>query len=86
MLYCRGEGRAEPGTFVFVLAGWVAGRIAGHAPLIYGMGVALLLLIFGVMTMLTIPHPVWVWLAGIAAFLGCGYMGARLAARARPAA
>jgi hypothetical protein len=78
------------GAFVLVIAGWAAGalagawsagRIAGRSPLVHGLVVAVLLLTFGVINMLLIPHPLWVWLVGIVAFLGCGYAGARLATR-----
>ena len=81
------------GAFVLVVAGWAAGalagawsagRLVGRSSLVHGMVVAVLLFIFGVINMLLIPHPVW--LAGIVGFLGCGYVGARLAARPAPTA
>ncbi len=66
------------GSFV---GAWLAGRIAGRGPLLHGMIVTVLLLIAGVINMLLIPHPVWVWGLGIAGFILCGYAGARLAAK-----
>jgi hypothetical protein len=78
------------GAFGFVVAGWAAGslggawvaaRLAARAPLVHGMVVAVLLLIGGVINMLLIPHPLWVWAGGIAAFLGGSYVGARCPAR-----
>ena len=32
----------------------------------------------GVLTMLTIPHPLWMWVGGIILPLACSYLGARL--------
>lgn len=60
---------------------WLAARIAGRAPFVHGMIVAVLLLIAGVMNMMLVPHPIWVWILGVAAFLGFGYLGSRLAER-----
>ena len=78
------------GAFLFVLAAWaigsfagswVAARLAGRARLGHGLVVGALFLLAGVLTMLSIPHPWWMWVGGILALGGCSYLGARLAVR-----
>jgi hypothetical protein len=64
---------------------WLAGRLAGRAPLVHGLTVAVLLLAAGIVNLLSLPHPIWMWVAGIAAFTGLGILGARLAAKGQPA-
>ena len=59
--------------------GW-RGRIAGRNPLVHGLVVTVILMITGIANMIMLPHPIWVWALGVLAFLGCGYLGARLAA------
>ena len=76
------------GAFLFVLAAWaigaftgswVAARLAGRARLGHGLAVGALFLLAGVLNMLMIPHPWWMWVGGIVALAGCSYLGARLA-------
>ncbi len=68
------------GSFV---GAWLAGRIAGRAPLVHGLVVTVALLITGIANMIMLAHPLWIWPLGILAFLGCGYLGARLSARTK---
>jgi hypothetical protein len=88
-------GQIPLGAFAVIITGWgvgsfigawLAGRIAGRGPLLHGMIVTVLLLIAGVTNLLLIPHPIWVWALGIAAFILGGYAGARLAAGRKPQA
>jgi hypothetical protein len=81
--------RLPIGAFLFVLAAWAVGPFAGayvaarlvrRARMAHGLIVGALFLIAGVLNMLMIPHPIWMWVAGIAIFIGCSYLGARLAA------
>jgi len=81
------------GAFVFIIAGWgvgtfagawLAGRIATRDKSAHGLVVTVLLTLGGLFTLLTIPHPMWVWGLGLAALVGGGYAGSRLAARAVP--
>lgn len=75
------------GAFLFVLVAWavgsfagswVAARLATRARLGHGLAVGALFLLAGVLTMLSIPHPWWMWVGGILALAGCSYLGARL--------
>ena len=51
--------------FVGALAGaWTANRIAGRG--LAGWIVALLVIAAGIVTMIMIPHPAWMWAGGIA--------------------
>lgn len=77
------------GAFLFVLAAWaigsfagswVAARLATRARVVHGLIVGALFLLAGVLNMLMIPHPWWMWVGGILALAGCSYLGARQAA------
>lgn len=74
------------GAFLLVLAAWaiggswVAARLATRARLAHGLVVGALFLLAGIMTMLTIPHPWWIWVGRILGLGGCSDLGARLAA------
>lgn len=77
------------GAFVMVLLGWalgtfagawVAARVAKRSPVGHGLAVGVLFLAAGVANMLSLPHPVWFWIAGVLLFLPAGYSGGRLAA------
>jgi hypothetical protein len=77
-------------ALLLVLVGWalgtfagayVAGRLARRVPIAHGLVVGVLFLAAGVANMLMLPHPIWMWMAGVAAFLAGGYGGGRLAAR-----
>jgi hypothetical protein len=77
------------GAFVMVLlawavgagtGAWVAARLAGRARLVHGLIVGALFLAAGIMNMLMVPHPIWMWIGGVAVLAGCGYLGARAAA------
>ena len=88
-------GELPVGAFLLLLVGWaiascagawVAARIAGRAKLIHGLIVGAWFLAGAIITMLMIPHPVWMVIGSIAALAGCSYLGARIAAtpRAQP--
>ena len=81
------------GAFLFVLAAWaigsfggswVATRLAGRAKLVHGLIVGGLFLLAGVMNLLMIPHPAWMWAGGILTLVAPSYFGARLAASRAP--
>lgn len=64
--------------FVGALAGaWVANAVAKRG--LAGWIVALLVIAGGVYTMIMIPHPIWMWAAGIALPLIAGWLAQRLA-------
>ena len=73
-------------AFVFVLGAWFLGALLGAwvANVIAKRGlagwiVALLVVAGGVATMVMIPHPAWMWAAGILLPLIAGWLAQRLA-------
>lgn len=66
------------GTFV---GAWVAALVAGRAPLIHGLIMGLLFLIMGIINLLSLPHPAWFWVPGIAVFPVAALLGAWMARR-----
>ena len=62
------------------LAGWIAARSAG----LHGLAVGLLLVLGAIINMALIPHPGWMWAAGIVLPPACGYLGGLLGRRPRP--
>jgi hypothetical protein len=76
------------GAFVAVLAAWalasfagawVAARLAPGGHLAFGLAIGALGTLAAIATMLMIPHPIWVWVLGVAEFLPAAYLGAKLA-------
>lgn len=78
---------APTGAKLFVILAWALGSLTGgwlaafvarqsHTQLALIVGGVLM--IFGIMNMLTIPSPLWFWIAGILVFLPAAYAGARL--------
>jgi hypothetical protein len=79
--------QAPTGAFVLVLISWalgtfiaagIAARIAPGAKMAYGLSIGAVFLIAGIMNMSMFPHPVWMWVIGLAEFLPVAYLGARL--------
>jgi hypothetical protein len=77
----------KPGQFAFVLAAWaigtfigagIAARIAPNWKLAHGMVIGVLFLLASIGQMSMFPHPIWVWVIGVAEFLPVAYFGARL--------
>jgi hypothetical protein len=73
-------------AIAMVAAAWFVGALVGAfaADKIAGRGlagwiVALLVLAGGVVSMVMIPHPVWMWAMGIALPLIAGWLAQRLA-------
>lgn len=58
---------------------WLAAKLAGRAQPTHGLIVGVILLIAGIANMLMLPHPLWMWVAGILMFLVGGYVGGKLA-------
>lgn len=82
-------GPAIPsGALALVLAGWMAGALAGgflagrlvqrrqHA---HAVAVGLVVLASAIWTMLTLPHPAWMWVASILLIPAAGWVGGALA-------
>jgi hypothetical protein len=68
------------GTFI---GAWVAARLAPAAKIAFGLGIGVLFLLAGVSTMIMIPHPIWMWVVGMAEPLPMAYFGAWLASDRR---
>ena len=73
------------GALVFVVAAWFIGALAGAITAnmvgrsaVAGWVVALLVIAGGIATMVMIPHPAWMWAAGIALPLAAALIAARL--------
>jgi hypothetical protein len=81
-------------AFVTVVVGWflgtfvgssLAARLARRKPAVHAVIVGAILTGAGVLNLRAFPHPLWVWVAGLAAFLGASVLAARLAPAACPA-
>ena len=64
-----------------VAGAWIASRIARRAHLTHGMIVGFLMLAGGIFNLATIPHPMWMTIAGVLLFLPSAYLGTRIAGR-----
>ncbi|HEV8582529.1 MAG TPA: hypothetical protein VGX68_25975 [Thermoanaerobaculia bacterium] len=91
----KAMARAPVGALLLVLLGWAVGTTAGawtaacaagRSPLIHGIVVGALLLCAAVANLLSFPHPIWFWIAAVALFLPCAYLGSALAERREPPA
>ncbi len=82
---------APVGAFLVVIVGWLLGGVAGGyvaaritavAPMRHALIVGVVLTLLGVANNLTLPPPLWFWVAGLVAFLPAAYAGGRMASRA----
>jgi uncharacterized membrane-anchored protein len=66
---------------------WVATSLAPSRKIAFGLLIGVMVLVGTIGNLLSIPHPVWMWVVGIAEALPAAYLGARLARgrRAGPA-
>lgn len=58
--------------------GWLTARIAQKSHVMHALIVGGILMAAGIMNMLTIPHPLWFWVLGVAVYLPAAYAGALL--------
>jgi hypothetical protein len=88
------SGAIPTGAFAALVAAWGFGAFAGalaaaacasRAKLTHGMVFGGLFLLVTLFNLLMIPHPVWVWVLGLAAIPPAAYLGAWLA-KGRPKA
>jgi hypothetical protein len=63
-----------------VAGAWVAARLSGRSHVLHGVIVGALLFAAAMANLLSFPHPIWFWIAAIALFFPCAYLGATLAA------
>jgi hypothetical protein len=83
---------APIGAWLFVLAAYAAGSFTGGAvgTLIgrkawIGWATGAVFVILGLIGLLMTKAPVWFWVASLAVYLPCAWLGARLARRREPA-
>ena len=69
-----------------LVGGWVAARLARSRPLLLAVIVGLFLLLGGIANFMTIPHPTWVAVLALVAYIPCAWLGGRLGARRAPLA
>lgn len=81
-------------AYAIILSGWAAATLAGSwlaatvarwSPFKHGILVTAILLATGIANMTVVPHPTWVWIAGILVFVLSGFAGAALASRPKAA-
>jgi hypothetical protein len=77
-------------VFLSVLVAWAGGNFAGgfvaawvarRLQVVHGLLIGLALQGTAVFMMLTVPHPVWFWVASFLACVPLAYLGSRLAPR-----
>jgi hypothetical protein len=61
--------------------GWLAARLARHAPAVHALIVGAFFMAGAITIMLMIPHPLWVWVLGLLGFLPAAFAGAWIARR-----
>jgi hypothetical protein len=78
------------GALLFVLlayvlgslaGGWAAAKFARDSNLRLSMTVGAVLLLFGIMNLVMIPHPLWFAVLSILVFLPAAYLGGKLGAK-----
>lgn len=68
-----------------VAGGFLAGRLVPKVQMGHALAVALVVLVLAVWTMLTVPHPAWMWVASMLLIPAGGWLGGTLAIRAASA-
>jgi hypothetical protein len=61
--------------------GWLAARLARHAPMVHALVVGAFFMAGAITIMLMIPHPLWVWVLGLLGFFPAAFAGAWMARR-----
>jgi hypothetical protein len=69
------------GSFV---GGWVSASLAPRAPLTHAITFGLVFIAIALVNLMSFPHPLWFWVAGLGVVLPAAEIGACIA-RARPA-
>ncbi len=74
------------GAILFIAIAWAVGSFIGgfvtsliskSSKTTLSMIVGVILMIAGLINLLTFPHPVWLWIVGLAVFLPSAYLGSR---------
>jgi hypothetical protein len=80
-------------AIVMVLIAWIVGAFAGGIVaqkvnkmpgIMPSIATGLILTSFGVITMLAIPHPIWMWVFGVLTPLPAAILGAKMAGSSTP--
>jgi hypothetical protein len=75
------------GALIFVLLAWALGAFAGgglsawlarRSHMLHALIAGAVLLVNGIISLVMIPHPLWVTVAGVLVFLPAAYVGSRL--------
>ena len=76
--------KAPLGVFLFVLASyavgtavgaWLAAKIAGRAHIVHGLVVGGIQLVFGIVNLMMIRHPVWFAVVSVVTFPAAAFLG-----------
>ncbi len=67
-----------------LLGGWLAAKLARSARRSHAMVVGGFLLLGAIVNMISIPHPLWFWVAALLFLLPAAWLGGGLAGAARP--
>lgn len=76
------------GAYLFIILAWAMGSLAGgfvagiivkEKATLYALIVGAILMSFGLINLIMVPHPVWFWFAGMSVYLPFAWMGGKLA-------
>jgi len=70
------------GAFV---GGWVAASLAPARKIAFGLAIGVVGLLITIVNLVSLPHPVWMWVVGAAELVPAAYLGAWLAPGRQPA-
>lgn len=75
------------GAYLFIILAWCAGSLVGgfiagiivqEKATLYALIVGAVLMSFGLINLIMVPHPVWFWFAGLAVYLPLSWIGGKL--------
>ena len=75
------------GAFLYIILAWAMGALVGgfiagiiirEKAVLYAVIIGAILMSFGFINLIMVPHPVWFWFAGMAVFLPFAWLGGKL--------